>query len=1090
MFKKTLISLTMASSLGLTGCFDSGSDTKNANPDPKYTDPAIDGKTWPIFNPATKKIPTPTDLSFSGSLDGTFKIDLGDEPSPPEIALDSLSGASTVDPIVLKTNGKLPATIEEANLIPNQTIFLIPLKYASGDPIQGLGNQEPPTVDAAQAATTSFKVDLVELDGNSAIRIVPTAPLAPNTRYVVGLTKDVKDASGEPLIQDPVYKNITSDSDPLISSALAGVRFLANRIWEPTIIGFAAQASGGKLALEQDDIALSYSFTTSNDVKVLTYIAEPKIWLRDQLENFVKVSTAKKVVGAALFAQGTDLEEENPSPLTGFQKWDLNQDGSIDAKDFDVNGDGKLDASDFLWASTNPADFGHDDIEKAIEFALSNFDPAAALKNDDLAPCSAAPDVFACVAGGLGDKIGDALNAAGISIAEPHSRTINLAENSVAAQQKSAVLASITGSDFVAVNEASIKLPYHLSQPSATDGEAIQAGSWKADRAFATVLNGAFTDAGLVLPQGAIWQDGEDKGKVISEAVNSLFPFPASTGDIEVPMLIMHPDFSSNAFAESPLAEANLNSGGAITDVVIFQHDITTDRSAALAFGSALVAAGLNPELPEQRRIAVVAIDQPLHGIAPASLEDKQSTAKSLLEGVQASDTIPDEIKPLLAVSDENIGAAVNGTLLNQVLTQIIAGQLAASETTAPLAPQAALISGGVIQSILTGEYTETGDPNIDGAVAQFASDPLIQSLVGTLAVAQQTVANSGSTIPGLAPVSTTTGINAEGINERHFGYATDEANKLIKMSFDTETAAGESGDLFINLTNFLNTRDNLRQGALDLLNLRASLPNVPAFANATVHFVGHSLGTVNGNAFVMAANASGRDDLEIANSHLMTPASGIVRMLENSPSFAPTILAGLNQQAGLTQQDGDLQSFFGVFQAAIDTVDPINYAADISESRTLISQVDGDRTTINAAYDFYIDGSNTQWPEGYSPLQVGIGNLMINSPEAPLAGSEPLAAWSATAAFSPDPAANDYAAGLPGLTRYPAGTHGTPVLPREEKAEAPNLAEFEFEFLKNRTIAQGGEVIVDSASASAVFKSLVGQTLYMILNSPSSAPE
>lgn len=1035
MFKKTLISLAVASSLGLTGCFDSGSDTKNANPDPKYTDPAIDGKTWPIFNPATKKIPTPTDLSFSGSLDGTFKIDLGEKPSPPEIALDSLSGASTVDPIVLKTNGKLPATTEEANLIPNQTVFLIPLKYASGDPIQGLGNQEPPTVDAAQAAITSFKVDLVELDGNSAIRIVPTAPLAPNTRYVVGITKDVKDASGEPLIQDPVYKNITSDSDPLISSALAGVRSLANRIWEPTVIGFAAQASGGQLVLEQNDIALSYSFTTSNDVKVLKYIANPEMWLRDQVENFVRVSIAKQVPA--------------------------------------------------------PADF--DTVDGAIAATLEDFKPSESLSTPDLAPCDSVDettkmyefgplgsfdDQFDCITAGLVAKIESELPE-DIEIAEPDSREISIGA-SVPARQKSAVLASITGSEVVAVNESSIKLPYHLGLPTADDGTPIQKNAWKADTAFAAELNSIFKDTGLVLPQGA----------GASDVVNAIFPFPAHTGDVDVPMLIMHPDFSSDAFAESPLAEANLNSPGAITDVVIFQHGITTDRSAALAFGSALVAAGLNPALPEQRRIAVVAIDQPLHGIAPASLEDKQSTAKSLLEGVQASDTIPDEIKPLLAASDENIGAAVNGTLLNQVLTQVIAGQLAASETTAPLAPQAALISGGVIQSILTGEYTETGAPNIDDAVAQFASDPLIQSLVGTLAVAQQTVANSGSTIPGLAPVSTTTGINAEGINERHFGYATDEANKLIKMSFDTETAAGESGDLFINLTNFLNTRDNLRQGALDLLNLRASLPNVPAFANATVHFVGHSLGTVNGNAFVMAANASGNQDLEIANSHLMTPASGIVRMLENSPSFAPTILAGLNQQAGLTQQDGDLQSFFGVFQAAVDTVDPINYAAEMQGSRTLISQVDGDRTTINAAYDFYIDGSNTQWPEGYSPLQVGIGNLMINSPEAPLAGSEPLAAWSATAAFSPDPAANDYAEGLPGFTRYPAGTHGTPVLPREEKAEAPNLAEFEFEFLKNRTIAQGGEVIVDSTAAAGVFKSLVGQTLYMILNSPSSAPE
>src|SRR5690554_7958352 len=88
MFKKTLISLAVASSLGLTGCFDSGSDTKNANPDPKYTDPAIDGKTWPIFNPATSQLPLPNDLIFDGEQgDGTFGV--ADSTPPVTTALRS-----------------------------------------------------------------------------------------------------------------------------------------------------------------------------------------------------------------------------------------------------------------------------------------------------------------------------------------------------------------------------------------------------------------------------------------------------------------------------------------------------------------------------------------------------------------------------------------------------------------------------------------------------------------------------------------------------------------------------------------------------------------------------------------------------------------------------------------------------------------------------------------------------------------------------------------------------------------------------------------------------------------------------------------
>ena len=51
----------------------------------------------------------------------------------------------------------------------------------------------------------------------------------------------------------------------------------------------------------------------------------------------------------------------------------------------------------------------------------------------------------------------------------------------------------------------------------------------------------------------------------------------------------------------------------------MFQHGITTDRSAALAFGSVLAAQG----------VAVIAIDQPLHGVGPASTSDKQELAET-----------------------------------------------------------------------------------------------------------------------------------------------------------------------------------------------------------------------------------------------------------------------------------------------------------------------------------------------------------------------------------------------------------------------------------------------------------------------------
>lgn len=1071
MFKKTLISLAVASSLGLTGCFDSGSDTKNANPDPKYTDPAIEGKTWPIFNPATRQLPTPTDLSFSGSLDGTFLIDLEEDSPAPAVALDSLSGGSTVDPIILRTNGQLPDSATDANLIPNQTVFLIPLQYASNDPVQGLSNREIPTVDLAKAANTKFKVDVITLDGDSAIKIAPTEPLAPNTRYVIGVTKSVVDVNGDSIISDPVYSNFSSEDAGLISSSLAPIRTLANNLWEPTIIGYAANLPVGALSLEQDDIAVSYSMTTSNDVQVLKYLANKELWLADQLENLVRVSAAKTVVGAALFASGEDLVEDNVSPLSGLQKWDLNRDGNVNAADFDFNKDGQLTSADFLLDGDNS--FGFTDIQTAVNAALATFKPSTL----GVAGCDTGTpeERFSCAAGELSEDINDGLSQANISIAQPSVRDYTPGDSKVI-NRVSAVVAGVLeqssagSSELVSLSESTITLPYYLGLPTAESGAAIQSSGWKADSDFAGFLNAVpqFAGAGLVLPQAKTFSKGDNAGELISTAVNSRFPFPAETAEVEVPMVILHPNFDADNFDGTPFDGATLQSLGAITDVVIFQHGITTDRSAALAFGSALIANGLS----QNKRIAVVAIDQPLHGVAPATLERKQEIASTLL---QQAPVLLGPLSTYAANTESNVAAVIEGSFVVQFIIALAAGE--ESITLSPTQAQQVL---GVIAS-----GTPSGDSDVNTIALNYGTS------IGAIVVAQNTVANSGSTVPGLAPKKTTAGFDADGINERHFGWGSNpEFNRTIDvgptnlpfaaMQFnpaDDNNEPGASGDLFINLGNFLNSRDNLRQGTLDLLNLRATLPSVPAFSGAKFHFVGHSLGTVNGNAFVVAANASGNTDLELASSHLMTPASGLVRMLENSPSFAPSILAGLKQQAGLTQADSALQSFFGVFQAAIDTVDPINFVEDLQISNTLISQIDGDRTTINAAFEPYIqvaaDASfATNFEEGYLPFSAMIGNLVIDSPEAPLAGSEPLAAFAAAGAF---PA-------LPAITRYEQGTHGTPLLPRPETTEAPNFAEFEFEFLKNRELSQGGDPLVDQAGAATTFSGLVGQTLQLII--------
>lgn len=274
MFKKTLISLAVASSLGLTGCFDSASSGKNANPDYQISNPELDGKVYPRFNPvisselieAGKALPIPSDLQFQSSnilttptvkSDGTFSDPTSANPSPAEVALGYLDGMSTVAPIDLPFNGSIKeSSIESQQFIapgtpnPNQNVFLLELSYPGGDPLQsvsmfvhkdanvvdGIGSDEltpfesdarinpstglpqtksvevPLPALASGANPVEFRHEVLSLDGaeNNYLRITPLEPLKPGTRYLVVVTDGIRDENDQPITKDPLFKSVAN----------------------------------------------------------------------------------------------------------------------------------------------------------------------------------------------------------------------------------------------------------------------------------------------------------------------------------------------------------------------------------------------------------------------------------------------------------------------------------------------------------------------------------------------------------------------------------------------------------------------------------------------------------------------------------------------------------------------------------------------------------------------------------------------------------------------------------------------------------------------------------------------------------------
>jgi len=166
-------------------------------------------------------------------------------------------------------------------------------------------------------------------------------------------------------------------------------------------------------------------------------------------------------------------------------------------------------------------------------------------------------------------------------------------------------------------------------------------------------------------------------------------------------------------------------------------------------------------------------------------------------------------------------------------------------------------------------------------------------------------------------------------------------AGGSIERTFDLDVlnnktgAAGadgridSSGASFINLASLLTTRDNLRQGAADLITLTRSLPNMNLDADpqgdldpANIHFLGHSLGAMVGSVFLGVVSYT-----EVGSATLAMPGGGLASLLRDSPTFGPRFVAGLDAQ-GVPEHTSLFEQFVRDAQTVWDCGDPLNYMA------------------------------------------------------------------------------------------------------------------------------------------------------------------
>jgi pimeloyl-ACP methyl ester carboxylesterase len=197
-----------------------------------------------------------------------------------------------------------------------------------------------------------------------------------------------------------------------------------------------------------------------------------------------------------------------------------------------------------------------------------------------------------------------------------------------------------------------------------------------------------------------------------------------------------------------------------------------------------------------------------------------------------------------------------------------------------------------------------------------------------------------------------------------------------------------------VQVANPLVTRDNLRQGAVDLLALTRSLGSLNLDADpagdvntSRIHFLGHSLGAIVGGVYLGTAAAA-----EVVTGELANPGGGVAQTIFDSPAFGPRIKAGLAAQ-GITEGSTLYAQFIRDAQTAVDAGDPINYIASAAAARPLlVLQVVGggtlasggaspsDQVVVNSATKRLIDAvplPRISTP-GLNPVSRGYVNFLF----------------------------------------------------------------------------------------------------------------
>ncbi|KKO44015.1 lipase [Arsukibacterium ikkense] len=318
---------------------------------------------------------------------------------------------------------------------------------------------------------------------------------------------------------------------------------------------------------------------------------------------------------------------------------------------------------------------------------------------------------------------------------------------------------------------------------------------------------------------------------------------------------------------------------------------------------------------------------------------------------------------------------------------------------------------------------------------------------------------------------------------------------------FGPFNASGGNATVYMNLSNLLVTRDNLRQSIADMLALRLALNFAQGvdLDTSRVQFLGHSLGGITGTSMVALANTStGVAQLDalyrVESATLAMPGGAVANFLLDSAAFGPLIKASvmlgaggeltshfvtyvatntncgipsaetaatypacaapvvndylitLMEPANAAQQQrvaATLNQFAFAAQTVTDAGDPNNYAERLVNSETPVYMIEVVGDGASSLPDQVI-------PNGYFNPFVALA-----AGKMPLAGTEPLARLLGAASI-PASAGGINLNGSNAIARFTAGDHGSILSPA-----ASGAATVEMQTQSVTFFSSGGQSVV-----------------------------